>query len=159
MKELALTIQKQKQDNWCWAAVAASTDAFYRGAAAQTQCQIASGELGGNPNCCTKPDDCDRTSFLERALDKVGHLRGWSGPESYDKASEEIEAECPLGVRIQWNQGGGGHFVLVTGYDENRQVVTVKDPSNASTSIVAFQELQTSYLGLGFWTHSYFTKP
>jgi hypothetical protein len=40
-RALSLTVQRQEKSEWCWAAVSASVDRFFRPDSAHTQCEIA----------------------------------------------------------------------------------------------------------------------
>jgi len=67
--------------------------------------------------------------------------------------SVEIAAGRPIGVRIQWVQGGG-HFVTISGYSDD--VVEVSDPWYGD-SPVDYLTFKTRYQGIGRWSHSYRT--
>ncbi len=61
-------MQIQEQDNWCWAATAASTDQFYPNPGL-TQCAVASQLF--NLDCCQDPGSCNIPYYLEQALQAI----------------------------------------------------------------------------------------
>lgn len=156
MKQLPFGMQPQLMSNWCWSAVGTSVALFYSASSGFTQCSLASAELGGA--CCTDPNPCNQDWFLDSALLRVGHLQLFvAGAQLLTTVQQAIDQDQPLGVRIQW-AGGGGHFVVISGYDEVAGVVTVEDPLNAGPLVVDYATFVSSYLGAGFWSHSYFTQ-
>jgi hypothetical protein len=154
---LSYTMQPQVQSNWCWSAVATSTSHYYNAASTWTQCTLANQQLG-QMSCCQNGASaaCNVPWYLDRALGATGNLDHWHGSnESFEVTAQQIEEGRPLGVRIGW-KGGGGHFVVVSGYDDG-QMVTVRDPIYG-TSYMKYTTLATNYQGSGSWTDSLFTK-
>jgi hypothetical protein len=154
---LDFAIQEQEQDNWCWAACAASTAVFFDPGTGWTQCSVANGELR-RTDCCDDPvpGACDVYGFLDDALGIVGHFDSMtSSQEPESTLHAEIAAHRPLGVRIAWS-GGGAHFAMCIG-DDAAGTVTVADPFYG-TNTIPYTTLQTGYEGSGTWTHSYFTR-
>lgn len=162
---LSFKMQTQTQTEWCWAATSASIDDFYLRAGGKSQCQVATGLLGGN--CCTTPGSstCNQPYYLDLALTWVGHLaqpcilnaiplasNGGAAPSVED----EIDAGRPIGCHISWS-GGGGHFNAIHGYDRNTQDVDVADPFY-STHTLPYSVFQTKYQSTGTWDASYLTK-
>jgi hypothetical protein len=155
---LRFTMQRQEQDNWCWAATSVSIAKFYDPSSNWTQCAMANGQLGRN-DCCGAgaSGPCNVYGFLDGSLQRAGHLdHVTGGTTSYGGVLEEMLARRPLGIRVAWS-GGGAHFVAATGVEEGDMVV-VSDCGSGTTSVVAYDTLRTAYSGSGSWTHSYFTK-
>jgi hypothetical protein len=157
---LALVMQMQEQDNWCWSAVSVSVKRFYDPANAITQCQQAALQMSWP--CCDDPTSlsCNRPWYLERALMGLGNLQvNIPAVLPIDGIRGEIDNHHPLGCRITW-AGGGGHFVCIDGYDVTTPVpmVTVRDPIYG-TSHVTLTTFLSAYQGNGSWTNSYTTKP
>jgi hypothetical protein len=164
---LCFTMFQQERENWCWAAVTLSVTRFYNTTGIWTcQCQIASSGLGFV--CCpigNHSDDCDVPWFLDEALAVTNNYKTYApgGPASFVQIQTEIDGGRPLGVRIGWN-GGGGHFVCITGYAivAGVQKIIVKDPYPASSPFPCPDVWLYSALCSneeGTWTHSYWTKP
>ena len=160
-KTLGFVMQHQLQTNWCWAGVAASTSAFYLPTTTWTQCQVVTLQLG-DPTCCNNPcpTHCNRDGFLDQALSATGNLVTWGSQLLlFSQIQLEIGINRPVAFRIGWN-GGGGHFLAVTGFKDNglQQTVDVKDPWYGDSTVV-YNDLLTSYQGNGTCTHHYYTKP
>ncbi|HEY4239329.1 MAG TPA: papain-like cysteine protease family protein [Kofleriaceae bacterium] len=156
-KTLDFTMQLQTQSNWCWAAVSTSVSHFFDAKSAWTQCTVANAQTG-QTTCCQdgSTDLCNVIGYLDQALTTTGNLDHWEGgTETMANASAQIDKSLPLAVRIGWN-GGGGHFVAITGYAGD-DTVTVEDPIYG-TSVITYETLVTNYQSAGTWTHSYFTK-
>jgi hypothetical protein len=156
-----LTVEPQKRDNWCWAAVTTGIDHFYNGAAPSTQCSVAAAQQGAG-DCCKDPStsNCDRPWFLEKALFTVNHLDG--GPIKGQLKFSDIAARLtiedpkPVCARIGW-EGDGGHFVAIKGFqDGTQQMLLIADPSDGDC-LVLYQDFVESYHGFGSWTHYYLT--
>ena len=161
-KTLAFVIEHQQQTEWCWAAVSKSVSTFFDSAAGWTQCAIVNSEMGRS-DCCTKGGSpfCNCTWYLERALQRVSKFRNMlNSPSDRLTVRGEVDISNPMGARILWARGGG-HFVALYGYDDSdpdHLLVVVGDPWYGA-SIVDFDTFTTNYLGMGSWTHSYFTRP
>jgi hypothetical protein len=156
-RTLPFTIQRQTQEQWCWAAVSASVSRFYNSRTSWTQCALANNQFG-QVSCCSKGflSQCNKPWYLDRALDKVGHFRAFSsGAAMMGQVQSEVDAGRPLPVRVGWPVGGG-HFLLITGYS-SMNALDVQDPWSGS-STVNYEVFRLRYRGNGRWTHSYWTK-
>ncbi|MCH2487845.1 MAG: hypothetical protein MK010_08910 [Erythrobacter sp.] len=120
-------MERQQQSNWCWTAAATSVGNYLSPGAGFAQCAIASICLGTN-DCCVAPSSCNRPGRLDTALKAVGRFhRIWAARLSFHQTAREIKADRPVGVRVQWN-GGGGHFVMLTEYFNVVGAIVVDDP-------------------------------
>jgi hypothetical protein len=158
---LALVMQDQSQSNWCWAAVAASVDAFLGGQGSpgvMSQCQVANAVLGQS-TCCTNggSDACNVDSYLDQALAAVGHSNGnpYQGTASFDaiRLLTSPPYSVPIGVRV--SIGNDGHFLLIVGFidDQGKQWVHTADPcyGPGTYDLSAFA---SAYQGAQ-WTYTY----
>jgi hypothetical protein len=154
-------MQLQQQSNWCWATVAASVAGYYATAGPSggpwQQCEIVNLELGHN-SCCLDgaTATCNVPWYLELALTRVGHLaRPPVGPCSFSYTKREIDLNDPVVGRIGWN-GGGGHFVVLRGYDDgnDNEFVDVEDPWYGPSTL-SHSVFSASYQNAGAWTHTY----
>ena len=156
---LAFPAQEQARSNWCWCAAACGTDRFYDKGSSWTQCKLA-GALLRRAGCCgagPAAEACDLPAELQDALGKVGRLKSWdAGFAGKADLASELGAGRVVGVRIGW-RGGGGHFVVVRGFDNKSGTVWVADPA-AGSQRLAYKVLRDSYRGLGTWTHTYWTR-
>jgi hypothetical protein len=161
-KTLGFTIEHQQQTEWCWAAVSKSVASFFNSASAWTQCSVVNAELTRS-DCCASGGSpaCNQPWYLDRALQRIKNFRSMSNaPSNRTSVRTEIDSDDPMGARIQW-AGGGGHFVSIYGYDDSdatKLLIVIGDPWYG-VSIVDFDVFTNNYLGMGSWTHSYFTTP
>ena len=155
-----ISVQHQLQTNWCWAACSSSASAFYDPASTWGQCGIVNAELKENGCCGTGSSaKCNVPWYLDRALRRTGNFaRKSDGPARWETVRSEIDAGRPVGVRIGWF-GGGGHFVMITGYRGagGAREVDVQDPWTG-TSHITMDTLVKSYKNRGKWTHTYLTR-
>lgn len=168
-----LVVETQEQDLWCWAAVAQAIDHFHHSDSVLTQCQIASRQQGAGA-CCIDPlaDTCNRRWFLEKALCTVGcldqgpipvpstfsfsNLKALIQPQNNPPGPNAPPASLkPVGARIEW-LGLGGHFVVIKGFLEEKQMLLIADPIFGER-LVSFDEFRSTYLLFGIWTHYYLT--
>ncbi len=152
------SIQRQAQDNWCWAAVSSSVDFFFTKQPNWPQCAIVNAHLG-QLTCCVDGSTaaCDQPSSLSAALTLVGHLREFlERPLNFSECLAEIkDRKNPICVRIAWDEENG-HFVAIGGCDDSaEELVTVYDPWYGSSDI-PYSKLLTSYRDAGTWSHSYY---
>jgi hypothetical protein len=160
-RSLGFDMQHQLQTNWCWSAVSTSVSRFYNAASAWSQCSLANAELGETA-CCADGSTaaCNRDWYLDRGLSRVGNLQSWAGAAvPLSEVEHEVNAGRPLGVRIGW-QGGGGHFVVLAGYDDpgtGPGFLRVEDPWYGR-SRMAYSAFRNAYQGTGSWTHTYHTR-
>lgn len=123
-------IQPQQCCNWCWAAVAASVSDFLSGAAAKSQCEIATACLGF-PCCPPQTGDWRGNEVwgLEDALSAVQHYAAPTPVQNitFAMVKQHISADKrPICCHL--NQGEG-HFVVISGYiDGPTSEVIVSDP-------------------------------
>jgi hypothetical protein len=160
-------MESQEQDQWCWAAVGVSIANFLESpnppqppGVPHQQCAVVNQALH-QTTCCIdgSTNECDKDGFLDSALGILGHLRGSvvTGTIPPAEIQQEIAAGRPVGVRIGWYPNGQlGHFVALTGYDEDGGPhVHVEDPTNGPNRY-AYDLFCTEYNGnTGFWTHTY----
>jgi hypothetical protein len=159
-RTLPLTVQHQLQTNWCWAACASSASAFYDGTSTWGQCTVVNAELE-QPGCCDDgaSEGCNIPWYLDRALRRTGNFTSkQDGAASWNTVRREIDAGRPVGARIGWN-GGGGHFVMLSGYRSRGSVreVVVQDPWTGRSRL-PIDVFANNYKNSGRWTHTYLTR-
>lgn len=165
---LRLSIDKQLQSNWCWAAVSGSIAKFYDQTSGWTQCQIANTGLE-RTDCCgsgaSNRTRCNTPWFLDRALGLTANFvqllaapDPLAQPMSFDAIRSEIDNGRAIGTRVGWN-GGGGHFQAITGWTVGtggEEYITVSDPIYLDMQIL-LPDFAGKYQGGGNWTHAYLT--
>lgn len=155
-KELREFMEHQTQNNWCWAACGASVGNYYWGPSRYTQCGIAN-TCQSKTTCCTDPAGCNQYGYLNLALEAARSFRSSSGGTSpYSSLKGEVDKCRPVGTRVAWT-GGGAHFMMVTGYNDDGDKITIQDPWYG-TSRIAYASYPASYQGGGSWTHTYLTQ-
>jgi hypothetical protein len=156
--KLSFAMQKQVQDEWCWAATSSSVCAYYQRPPLQSQCEVASACLG--IACCTNPvpGPCNQPYYLDRALGETGNLSGAiiSGALSLADIATEIDAGRPICCHISW-RGGGGHFNAIYGYDDANQDIDLGDPFYGNQTLPLLS-LLSNYQSAGTWDFSYKTS-
>jgi hypothetical protein len=75
---------------------------------------------------------------------------------AFDEVFDELSAKRPVAVRIELN-GGGGHFVVINGFDPTTRMLSIGDPDPTfGAQQRTYDVLLTSYRGT--WTHSFRLK-
>ncbi|MBI3684648.1 MAG: hypothetical protein HY235_30120 [Acidobacteria bacterium] len=156
--QLPVPLQPSAQPHWCWAAVSEAVAAFYANPAGWTQCRVASSLLGAD--CCQNPPGCNIPHRLELALRFIGHLSHFDfGPAPFAAVRTQILNRLPVCAFIAWRGGGPGHFVIISGFeDQTDAILTIEDPL-FGPSLCAFDEFVSNYLQRGVWSATYFTVP
>lgn len=154
---LHFTMEKQRQDYWCWAACTASIARFIDANSTWTQCSVASGIL--RTDCCTDEGACNTTESLEDALDHTKTLDAWhSGTARQAYIVKAIDAQQLVGCLLQ-RTGGVDHFVVVYGYDLVTQQVFVADPLTEEHKPLAWTAFIDPASSLGVWGATYRAIP
>jgi len=154
-KTLPFTMQSQQQTNWCWAAVGTSVGLFFE-TGSWTQCDTATGCLGGGKDCCKNPGPCNVYGFLDQSLTYTKSFDSMtSSTTPLSEIEQKINSNKPVCTRVAWN-GGGAHFMAITGYDGSKIVI---QDSIYGTTVMNYSSYPASYKGGGSWTHSYYCKP
>jgi Papain-like cysteine protease AvrRpt2 len=157
-----LTIEpSQEKLNWCWAAVASTIAGYYFPTMPINQDAVAREVLG--PPCSATGSGCDVQADLGEVFDKLNAGHGnpmrknvLARALTFQEVRDFIDAGVPICVRIEW-LGGGGHFVIVTGYsvsDTGVNWVDVSDPFYGD-SLLPFDFFSAQYRFVGHWTDSY----
>ena len=158
------SMEIQKQDCWCSAAVSVSVANLY-GATNWNQCVLAAKEL--NLDCCGADGPvkgnggCNRDWHLDTPLSRVGHFdRFNSSSAPFADIRGEINSGRTLCARIAWN-GGGAHYVALGGWSIDligTEFVEVYDPYYGDSQLL-YSKFLSFYRPVGnAWTHSYFTR-
>lgn len=157
---VAFTMQPQQEDEWCWAANAASA-AGYFGKTDWSQCLLANDQFAQS-TCCDngKSAACDKPWFLDRALTAAGcHYSYQANPIPLADVVSALSATIAIEVRIGWTDGqgnfdGSGHFVAITGADPASATLHIADPWYPSSDI-GYDDFAERYQTVGVWTDSF----
>lgn len=160
-------VRHQEQDNWCWAALAVSVEAFYTRTTPRTQCSLVNTTIGRTDCCERTPCAACNTSYsIGRGLSNLNCLNGSTIPNSisFSDVRTQIADSKPIGIRVLWAGGSTtvGHALSIYGYKtENLAAadvtIDVSDPTHG-LSTVKFARFPANYHGGVFWTHTYKTK-
>ncbi|HTN43433.1 MAG TPA: C39 family peptidase [Nitrospiria bacterium] len=187
-KRLKFTIDDQCGNYWCWAAVAVGVSKYYSRSSPWTQCGVANALFEYKnlfkkykvKDCCKNPDKCDHPENLENALTCTQNYAGKSHikkssdgkfpQELFEEVCREIDKRRPVAARIGL-EGGGGHFVVIYGYetvthDPQSPYFVAADPYYVIHSTMPVSENYGDYnkhdkgWGVidGRWTDIFFTK-
>jgi Peptidase_C39 like family len=171
IRAVPLTVSKQENSEWCWAAVTVSVNLVFRPDSTHTQCELAGGVLG-RP-CCSggklsASDPCNVPHELHPVLGRL-HLLAADPivkPLTFDQVRKEIDGGRPVCVLIKWldndgRQSNRGHFIAIAGYrvtPSQKQFVSIGDPFYGPSEVdyAIFSSKQGGYRdGRGVWSASF----
>jgi hypothetical protein len=153
-------MERQKERNWCWAAVTVSVDRYFDATSLDLeQCELA-GKMF-RAGVCGNEKKFNKPRKLQEALRLVDNLKDQplNGPLRFERIRQEINANRPVCARIQW-KGGGAHFIVIDGcteFDSGFRQVHVQDP-DSGPGVVSYDELAYAYRLQGEWSHSFLLK-
>jgi hypothetical protein len=169
MSDIHFSIEHQKQDQWCWAAVALGICHFYDDETWQQQCDLVNdtfAPIRGSTDCCQNGSTlpCNMSWTLSVVLNTAGHLAmPVRGVVAFADLMQEIEVgQRPVAARITFADLVTAHFVVLTGCaqtQDGKQWVKVADPSLATGNIttIEYTALLNDYRPQATWDESYFT--
>jgi len=137
-----VSVVKQEQTNWCWAADSKCVLDYY--GFPQTQCTI-NNFAWSKTTCCSSPSGCNQTnqvSGTNGAIDKIllhfGNLNSVRtyGAYTTSKVSTVLGAKRPFIIGIFWS-GGGGHVVVGCAFNSSTNKLTIMDSwqNNGMTTV------------------------
>lgn len=165
-RDTGLHMQKQEQTYWCWAAVVEAVERLFKGGDARAQCRIVSENLPAVPpaGCCgtRKGGPCDHSYRLDYALSRAGLYGSSDGVLGFDRLQVEIDQRRPIGIQVEWRDGGGTHYVAATNWivrNDGTEVVRIADPIGPNFEEVPLAVLINSYgAKRGRWIASFLTS-
>jgi len=165
----SFSIEHQKQDQWCWAAVALGVCLFYSDQTWQQQCEVVNdifAQIRGATDCCQSGSTfpCNMSWTLSVVLNTARHLtQPIRGVVTFADLLQEIEVgQRPVAIRIIFSDLNTAHFIVLTGCaqtSDGRQWVKVADPSLATGNVttIEYSALVNEYRPGATWDESYFT--
>ena len=166
----SFSVEHQKQDQWCWAAVTLGICRFYGDKTWQQQCDLVNdtfAPIRGNTDCCQSGSTlpCNMSWTLSIVLNMTNHLAPpIRGAVTFADLMQEIETgQRPVAVRITFSDLITAHFIVLTGCvqtSDGRQWVKVADPSLATGNLttIEYGALLNDYRPGATWDESYFTN-
>jgi hypothetical protein len=160
-KTLPLRLHNQHTIMWCWAASAAATIEYAKGARIE-DCEVLSAydrRRGGLGLCCQDPRPCLRGGVpgeIEAILGSIFDVHGRTEPSapSLRALAKHIDGGGPV-IAWLWNSSTSAHVVAITGYDLNRGRVYVLDPMRQAPLWVGFGWLKKNPM-TGTWRDTLF---
>ncbi|HTI16501.1 MAG TPA: C39 family peptidase [Trinickia sp.] len=167
--KLNFPVVQQEHSNWCWDADAVAVLA-YRGVSAQ-QCAVANWVDSVNYACATNPfywnDSVNSGNYLAGTTGIAGIVWSWgrrnstyySQPISYSTARSAIQSGYPVVILWTWSSGGG-HFVVLDGYDDNGSMLYFMNPwpgEGAGYGDYGWIRNGTGDMGTHWWAESLIT--
>ena len=165
----SFSIEQQKQDQWCWAAVTIAICEFYGDQTWQQQCDVVNdtfAAIRGGVDCCQNGSTlpCNMSWTLSVVLNTANHLNGPTrGIVEFDDLMQEIEVgQRPVAIRIMFSDLSTAHFVVLVGCaqtPDGKQWLKVADPSLATGNVttIEYSALPSNYRPGATWDESYFT--
>lgn len=165
----SFSIEHQKQDQWCWAAVTLGICRFYSDQTWQQQCDVVNdifAPIRGSTDCCQNGSTlpCNMSWSLSVVLNTANHLSPpIRGVVAFADLAKEIEVgQRPVAVRLTFSDLNTAHFIVLTGCaqtPDGRQWVRVADPSLATGNVttIEYGMLLNNYRPGATWDESYFT--
>jgi hypothetical protein len=111
---------------------------------------MASEVLGGD-DCGSSPDACNVPMKLQDALGVVERRTAGGtpnlafpapqGPLPFSEIQKHIKAKLPVCARIEW-EGGGGHFVVISGYRQPGRILEVVDPAPDADGVITGDDVE-----------------
>ena len=146
---LPVPLLPQTTDKWCWAASGQMCMQFI-GTTDVRQCVQANNKFGLS-NCCNAivPGDCINGSFPEFEKYNFSCNRTSNNALSWNEIKKQISClHKPVAFTWKYN-GGGGHMMVLTGYQVvgNEKLVVVNDPLEVnigSTYTLSYDEYVSS---------------
>ena len=162
---ISFTMQRQKVEFWCWAAVSSSVSRHYSPGSQWTQCLVANSLLGVR-HCCANESSptCNVMASLEGALGVTGNIapNGVRNlPATQDQVREQIRDRRRLiGCGVRWADTRS-HFVVIHGYsfDANGTMWLAIADSRYGPSEYPYPAFVNRYRETGRWLVSYATEP
>ncbi|SDG49423.1 C39 family peptidase [Paraburkholderia phenazinium] len=169
-QQLNVPIVTQDHSEWCWAADANAV-LTYRGVST-TQCSIVNWVSGIDYACGNSDFDWDDSSA--NAPNYMTGTTGISGilwslgrrdstyydePAAYQTVTSAIDQGNPVVILWQW-PNGGGHFLVLDGYDDDGQMIYFMNPwpgEGAGYGDYDWMSNGTGNMGTHSWAESLIT--
>jgi len=162
---ISFTMEPQRAEFWCWAAVASSVSHHYTASSQWTQCLVVNA-VRGVSHCCGNENSptCNVMSSLESALRRTGNLAPngvLNAPASPDQIQTLIrDRRHVIACGIRWADSRG-HFVVIYGFSiaaNGVLWVAVADPKYGPSEY-PYPAFVNRYRETGRWLVSYATEP
>lgn len=165
-RQINVPLVTQAHSEWCWAAASKAVLA-YRGVS-RTQCGIENWVASIGYACESAPfywnDPANSPNTLAGTTGIGGILwwlgrhdsRYYSAPLSFDGVGAAIDQGDPVVILWTW-PGGGGHFVVVDGYDDRQDALYFMNPwpgEGRGYGDYRWMRYGTGDMGTHYWAES-----
>lgn len=135
---LYVPVVRQAKSNWCWAACAEMVGRYEESGSTRSQWDVVMHVKGTSDNVVgTAEETALGAAFVCYNVSSfVATHRAFNEADIQDTINR---AGNPLVVGIVWGGIGGGHMMVVDGYDSGQ--VRVIDPADGSTRWMSYQTL------------------
>ncbi|HEX6095599.1 MAG TPA: papain-like cysteine protease family protein [Thermoanaerobaculia bacterium] len=151
------TMELQKDDNWCWAAVGQCIERHFQ-TSNPTQCQVA--QRYKELPCCSDKTGCTRTEPLEDVLRKLGHLNPPATARlTFSAIVTEIQTrKRPICCFIR--RSPNNHFVTIAGFrnTSGKQQLAILDPAVGGPPEEHDYATFSAGFKKGFWEGTFLTR-
>lgn len=158
-----VTMEQQKNDQWCWAAVTSSVFEYLQNAPItqeQVVCQVLN-----NPGCSVQPTPtvCDKPFLLDIALPQICQCNlSAQGVLQFSDLQDQIDNQnhpVPISIEFETPLGSVIHYCLIKGYNETAggQEIILLDPAHmeAGESHISYVDLCDGAILGATWTQSF----
>lgn len=172
-----LEMQKQRHDEWCWAAVASTIAKCFKPSSNCEQCRVTNDQIkiAGKHPCTSDDPGFDEPGSLQDALKFVDclsnmdtHVPMPNQPgvpirqrPTLERIQTELGAGNPVCIRIKWTKDPSdeeAHFIVIAGFRDTA-IAVLDSRYGHDPQPFFFDAFPSSYSGLeSLWTHTYFTK-
>ena len=163
---LTISLTKQEQTNWCWAASSKAILDYYK--FVKSQCEIAEWTRTtalpdfGNTNCCVDPNQgCNQDNWnyghagsIQDILIHFGNLQndGTNSPSTLEQITSDIQKNRLFVIRLKWNNTTGAHFVV--GHGISGDNIYYMDPDSQDGFNLVKYSTMLDGTNPGTWTHT-----
>lgn len=134
----------------CWATTASMIIAYFKGDTYDRDVAIAKEKYGSNFNQPAPFSDVEY--FVRKYTGRAGSIKATY--LSWTAVQYQINRGGPIGTRIAWKNGGGGHAEVIKGYDSGTGWVIYNDPWDGLGHGCTYSfYVNNPYW---YWTHSLF---
>ncbi len=158
-KNLSVDRVRQSKTNWCWAACGEMMGSYLYSSSTRDQYDIYEEIKGSRTTNYTANLNEVRNAIEYGAHDKV-NISYSTSKWAFSKFKTSIDNYEPVVIRMGWSNGGG-HVVVVKGYNDSNSSVNIVDPASTTISYYKVSDLingTTIQSGTGTYTHTFYVN-
>ena len=158
-----VTMERQKNDQWCWAAVTSSVFKALQNAPITQEAVVC--QVLNNPACSLQPTptECDQPFLLDIALPQICQcavtVQGVLPFSDLQDQIDKLNRPVAIGLALSTPLGSVIHYCLLKGCDDTtgQQEVIMLDPAHmaAGESHISYSDLCDGAVLGAVWTQSF----